>query len=193
MLSTAGCNENDKVDPQAEKIAALEQQNADLSDEIAGEKARNKVLLKRVNTLSGIPEKADVEELYPLESVGVTKYTNFYDKDKDGVREVLIVYIEPVDADGDSVKAAGAVDVELWDLGKDASQAKVQQWRVEPVELRKHWYSTLMRKNYRLIFDTPQTLKDFDEPLTVRVTFTDYLTGKVYKKQHVIEPETAGK
>jgi hypothetical protein len=34
----------------------------------------------------------------------------------------------------------------------------------------------------------PETIDDFEEPLTVKVAFTDYLTGKVFKEQKEIKP-----
>ena len=46
----------------------------------------------------------------------------------------------------------------------------------------------MVKVNYRLTFDITDKVTSFDEPLTVKVTFTDYLSGKVFKKQKVINP-----
>ncbi len=61
-------------------------------------------------------------------------------------------------------------------------------WDVGPGELRKSWYKTVLAVNYRLTFDISDKVVSFDEPLTAKVTFTDYLSGKVFKDQRVIKP-----
>jgi len=82
---------------------------------------------------------------------------------------------------------AGAVDVQLWDLNKTDSEALLDEWRVEPEELKKLWFATMITINYRLTFDVADKIESMEEPLTVKVTFTDYLTGKVFKEQKVIK------
>ncbi len=86
------------------------------------------------------------------------------------------------------MKATGAVDVQLWDLNKEQDEALVGQWHVGPEELKGLWFATLIIINYRLTFDVGEKIEEFKEPLTVKVTFTDYLSGKVFKEQRVIKP-----
>jgi hypothetical protein len=45
-----------------------------------------------------------------------------------------------------------------------------------------------MGSNYRLIFDMKGKIEKFDQPLTLTVTFTDYLSGKTFSEQKVIKP-----
>jgi len=144
-------------------------------------------LRKRLHVLSGLPEEVKGENLYRLQSIKISRYTNFYDKDKDGKKEQLIVYIQPIDENGDIIKVAGAVDVQLWDLSKEQSQALLGQWHVGPDQLKKLWFATLMT-HYRLTFDVADKIDKLKDPLTVKVTFTDYLTGKVFQEQKVINP-----
>ena len=80
------------------------------------------------------------------------------------------------------------MNVELWELNKDAAQALLGRWRVEPAELKKLWSATMLTINYRLSFDVADKIDRFEEPLIVKVTFTDYLTGKVFKEQKIIKP-----
>jgi len=79
------------------------------------------------------------------------------------------------------------VDVQLWDLNKTNGQALLGQWKVEPDELKKLWFATLVTINYRLTFDVTDIVESLEEQLTVKVTFTDYMTGKVFKEQKVIK------
>ena len=185
----AGCeNANSIKTPLVEQIGNLTEQKTQLENQLEQTRAENKQLKKQMHVLSGLPEQVKGENLYRLGKIVIGGYTGFFDKDKDGEKEKLIVYIQPIDEEGDIVKATGAVDVQLWDLNKEEGQALLGQWHVKPGELKKLWFSTLITINYRLTFDIADKVKSFDEPLTVKVTFTDYLSGKVFKEQKVIKP-----
>jgi hypothetical protein len=80
------------------------------------------------------------------------------------------------------------VDVQLWDLNKDEGEALLGRWNVKPQELKELWFDALLRTNYRLTFDIADKIDKYEEPLTVKVTFTDYLSGKVFKEHRVIKP-----
>ena len=190
LLSFAvGCeNTNSIKTPLVEQIGNLTEQKTQLENQLEQTRAENKQLKKQMHVLSGLPEQVKGENLYRLGKIVIGRYTGFFDKDKDGEKEKLIVYIQPIDEEGDIVKATGDVDVQLWDLNKEEGQALLGQWHVEPGELKKLWFATLITINYRLTFDIADKVKSFDEPLTVKVTFTDYLSGKVLKEQKVIKP-----
>jgi hypothetical protein len=184
----AGC-ENAGRKSLTEEVAGLRLETAQLKSQIEQSRTKNEQLKKQVQTLAGLPAEVRLECLYELQRIKVGGYTNFYDKDKDGQYEKLIVYIQPIDQQGDVIKAGGTVDVQLWDLNSpQANQALLGQWRVEPDELKKLWFATIMTINYRLTFDIAEEISEFKEPLTVKVTFTDYLSGKVFKEQKVIKP-----
>lgn len=187
----AGCeNSNSKKTPLVEQIGNLTEQKTQLENQLEQSKAENKQLTKQIHVLSGLPEQVKGENLYRLQKIKIGKYTGFFDKDDDGTKEKLIVYVQPIDEEGDIVKVTGAVDVQLWDLNKTDDKALLGQWHVKSGELKKLWFATLITINYRLTFDIADKVKSFDEPLTVKVTFTDYLSGKVFKEQKVIKPQS---
>ena len=171
----------------ASEIEKLSQEKAELNSQIEQLKSESGQLRKQIKVLSGLSED-EIEDLYKLQRIKIGGYTNFYDKDKDGKKEMLIVYIQPVDQDGDVIKVAGAMQVQLWDLNSpDANEALIAEWDVPPNELRKLWYAAL-KTNYRLSFDIADKIDSLEEPVTVKVSFTDYLTGKVFTEQTVIKP-----
>ena len=189
LLVVAGGCESAGRKSLTEENAALELETAQLKSRLEQSETKNEQLKKQIQTLSGLPAEVRLENLYELQRIKIGRYTNFYDKDKDGKKEKLIVYIQPIDREGDLIKAGGTVDVQLWDLNSpQANQALLGQWHVEPDELKKLWFVTIMTSNYRLIFDVAKEISEFKEPLTVKVTFTDYLSGKVFKEQKVIKP-----
>jgi hypothetical protein len=190
LLSVAGCqNANDRTSLLGQ-IDQLTQDKTQLQEQIEQAESENEQLQKQVQVLSGLPGEVRLENLSGLKTVKMGRYTNLFDKDKDGRIESLIVYIQPLDEEGDKAKWPGAVDVQLWDLNSpQASQALLGEWHVRPAELKKLWFSGLST-NYRLTFDVSEVIETYEEPLTVKVTFTDYLTGKVFKEQKAIEPRT---
>lgn len=189
ILFVAGCQSTGGRKPSlAEQLHQLKQEKTQLTHQIEQSKAENEQLKKQIQVLSGLPRQVKPESVYDLQRIKISRYTNIYDRDEDGKKEKLIVYIQPVDQDGDTIKAAGAVDVQLWDLNREDGQALLSQWHVEPGELKKLWLATMITINYRLAFDVADKIDKFEEPLTVKVTFTDYLTGKVFKEQKTIKP-----
>jgi len=188
LLSVAGCQNANKKALLVKRVKQLTEQKEKLTHQIEQSESENEKLKKQIQTLSGLPREVRLENLYSLERVKIGRYTNFFDKDKDGKKEKLIVYLQPIDDQGDLVKASGIVDVQLWDLNNDEGEALLGEWHVEPNELKKLWFATLITINYRLMFDVADKIEGLEEPLTLKVTFTDYLTGKVFNEQKVIKP-----
>ena len=187
LVFIVGCEGTSRKVPLAEQVRTLREEKKQLTRQFEQSRTEAEQLKKQVQVLSSLPEDK-LENLYELQKIKITRYTDFYDKDKDDKKEKLIVYIQPIDEDDDIVKATGAVDVQLWDLDKENGQALLGQWHVKPDELKKLWLVTLITTNYRLTFDVADKIGDAEETLTVRVTFTDYLSGKVFKEQKAIKP-----
>ncbi|MGA1979005.1 MAG: hypothetical protein ABSG99_00350 [Sedimentisphaerales bacterium] len=187
-LFAAGCENGGNKSTMAKEISTLKEEKAELKSQIEQSKSEAEQLKNQVQVLSNLPPEVRLEDLYDLQKIKITRYTNLYDKDKDGKKETLLVYIQPIDEQGDIIKATGAVDVELWDLNKEAGQAQLGQWHVPPAELKKLWFATLMTINYRLTFDVADKITGDEKELVVKVTFTDYPSGKVFKEQKIIRP-----
>ncbi|KPK41140.1 MAG: hypothetical protein AMJ65_10040 [Phycisphaerae bacterium SG8_4] len=188
VFLVVGCQKENEDTTLTTKIEELTKQNEQLAEQVSQSKTENKKLKEQVHVLSGLPEDVKAENLYSVERIKISRLSGFFDKDKDGKREKMIVYVTPVDKQGDGIKAAGTANVQLWDLNKADGEALLGEWNVGPDELKKFWFKTLVAVNYRLSFDIPDTVTSFDEQLTVRLTFTDYLSGKVFKNQTVIKP-----
>jgi len=185
LVAAAGCQNNGKEKPTPEdKIRILKQEKKELEGQIANSEVEKQQLKEQIKVLSNLPTDANGENLYDLQRIKLSRFTGFYDKDKDGSKEKLIVYFKPLDEDGDIVKATGSVDVRL----EDWQGKELGKWRVEPGELKKNWFATILTINYRLIFDVAGKIDDIEKPATVKVTFTDYLTGKVFKELKPIDP-----
>ena len=189
LTIAAGCQTQSKKDSLADAINNLQNEKKQLTSQIQQEKKGNQQLQKQIKNLAGIDTQLKFSNLYDIQRIKIHKYTNLYDKDKDGKLEKLIVYIQPIDAQGDIVKSPASVDVQLWDLNTESEKALLAEWHIPPQELKKLWFATLITINYRLTFDIADKIENFQEPLTVKVIFTDLLTGKVFNEQRVIKSQ----
>jgi len=185
---SAGCRAPERKPTKQSELDVCRLQKSELESQIRTIERENANLKEQIRILSRVEKDVEIEEIYGLKGIRLTRYTNLYDKDNDGRKETLIVYLQPVDNNGDIVKAAGAVDVQLWDLSKEAEQALLGQWRVERDELKKMWYNSFLVVNYRLNFNAGEKTAQFKDPLTVKVAFTDYITGRVFEEQRVVKP-----
>jgi outer membrane murein-binding lipoprotein Lpp len=191
LLAVAGCQNTQQRDALAAQVQQLTQEKTQIERQIEQSEAENKQLKEQVQVLATLPKKGRLDMLNRLVSVKVGSYTGFYDKNHDGIKEKLIVYIQPVDQQGDKIKAAGDVDVQLWDLSKTEGGALLGRWHVSWQQLKKLWFDTLMTTNYRLMFDTPKQIDPemlAHDSMTVKITFTDYLSGRTFTDQKAIKP-----
>jgi hypothetical protein len=183
----AGCENGGGKSSRTEELDALRLQQNELLGQVDEFKAENEQLKGQIKVLSGLEKQVKLANVHRLERIKIGRYTNLYDKDKDGKYEKLIVYIQPIDRDGDLVKAPGAADVELWDLDKEPGQALLGRWQVEAEQMNELWFAVLAT-NYRLTFDVAEKISEYKEPLTVKVSFTDHLSGRVFNEQKAIKP-----
>lgn len=188
IFFVVGCRQPDEGPSLAVQVEELTLEKARLQEQIEQSKGENEQLKEQLQTLSGLPADVRLENMYRLDKIRLGRLSGFFDKDRDDRRETLIVYVTPYDKDGDGIKATGSINVQLWDLNKPEEESLLGEWDVPPGALKKLWFKTILAVNYRLTFDISDKVESFDEPLTVRATFTDYLTGKVFKDQRVIKP-----
>src|SRR4030042_1572913 len=153
-----------------------------LGRENAALKAENEELKRQLETLMGIEKSVRIEAVSRVLSIELTERCGIYDKDSDGKKETLIVYLRTIDDMGDCIKAAGAVKIELWDLDAKPQDALLKSWQIEPAGLKKSWSGSLLTSYYKLKLDAG-AIADDKRGLTRRAEFTDYLTGKVLKAQ----------
>lgn len=184
VLMGIGCQPN-TGESLWKQINTLEDEKQQLSREVATLKTQNRQLDSQLKTLSGFNSDEYQNVLPTIKKIALTKRTGFVDKNKDGKKEQMAVYIKPYDAYGDAIKSAGSVNVQLWDLEKAPEESMVGQWDISPEEISRMWMGTFMTGYYRILLDPdPSTLKK-GRGYTIKVTFTEYISGSVFKQQIV--------
>ena len=169
-------------------IEGLKKENTDLSMQVQSLQQENSQLAEQAGTLSGLDKNIRLQDLDTLDKIRLNKRTGLYDTDENGTKETLMVYIEPLDTAQDFIKAIGTVNVELWNLNTDAAEAKLANWTLKPTETQKLWGGNVFAGYYRLPFEVADILSGQEKELTVKVTFTDFLSGKVFRDQTTIAP-----
>jgi outer membrane murein-binding lipoprotein Lpp len=188
VLVFSGCNSGQRIAALQTKIKNLTSENDELNAQLDQLDTDNKELEKRIVVLQDLPDDVKGINLYDLVDVKIQNYSDLFDENDDGRLDTLIVRVQPIDSYGDIIKAAGNVDVELWNLNKPENQALIGKWHVGVKELKEDWVSAWGITNYRLSFDITDKIAKFDEPLTIKMNFTGYLSGRVFQAQKVIEP-----
>ena len=170
------------------QVDDLGRQKISLKMQVETLEKENATLSEQVEILSAIDGQVRVDLLNTLEKVELSKRSGLFDKDDDGKIESLVVIVVPYDNAGDKIKAVGAVEIQLWDLNADAGDALLFERKITPEKLKKKWMGLVLTGYYHLKFDVGGLVKENAKELTVKVKFTDYLTGKVFRTQHVITP-----
>ncbi len=186
VCAACGCQEQsqtslwDQIKDLGEEKVTLREQNEKLQSE-------NKQLKGQVKTLSGLGPEVRLEAFAAIKKIEIGKRSGLFDKDDDGIKEKLIVYVRPSDDTGDTVKIPGTITVQLWNLNNESDEAMLASWKLEPEEIKMLWAGTFMTNYYRLTFDIAEIPAGQGQELTVKVRFVDYVTGKTLTAQKVIQ------
>lgn len=186
LIAVTGC----RTDVQTslwKQIKSLRDEKTELSLQVERLRQDNAALAEQVKTLAGLDRDSRTAVLPVPESIRIGRHSGLYDKSKtDAIADTLIVYLEPIDSAQDVIKAAGDVRVDLWNLAAAQQEAKLKTWKVPAEELNGLWGRGLLGAYYRLNLPLKDALDGDEKELTVRVQFTDYLTGRVLTDQTVI-------
>jgi hypothetical protein len=93
----------------------------------------------------------------------------------------LKVYLIPTDESGDDIKATGTVVIEAFDLA--AQDTRVGRWEFSSAQLKPMWNGHGML--YEFIIPCPWQTLPQHEKVTIKVSFTDALTGRTFDAQTI--------
>jgi hypothetical protein len=164
---------------------ALAKMNAQQAAEIQQLRASEKKLQTQVDTLKKIGDKRP-DALIQVTRIRMSNYTGGLDRDKKAGHEALKIMFAPEDAAGDPIKTAGAVKIELYDLdAEEKTDKELGVFNYDTKEALKHWAGGMLTNHYSFTLPIPKKFKG--EEITVRVEFTDYMSGKIFKAQKVCQ------
>ncbi|MFP4105467.1 MAG: hypothetical protein ACLFVU_05165 [Phycisphaerae bacterium] len=163
-----------------DRIDALEDDRRDLQLSLDDAK-------KQIESLRALGGPERLEKLYYIDSIKLGRYTGGIDDNHDGVDEAVKIYIEPVDQHGSVIKSPGTVLVQLYDLAAPEGEQLLTECKYNVDDVAKRWAGGFGLYHYSFV--CPFDKKPEHEDITIRVQFTDYLRGKTFSRQKVVEIE----
>ena len=136
---------------------------------------------KRIDTLVGLgPDR--LKKLYYTTGIKLGQYTGGADLNGQAGDDGIKVFLRPIDTNGDTIKAAGSVTVQLYDLAQPADKTLIGEYKWSVDEVAKAFSGGFL--TYHFSFTCPwKSGPPKHDGITVRVEFIDYLTGKTLSVQ----------
>ena len=157
------------------RARAAEQQACDLA-------AANKALQEQLDEqVAGTP--SDRKYAFTVESLEIASRSGGMDTDKKAGHDVVVVFLEPKDRDGATIKAAGTIRVQLFDLAAAEGHRLLTEKTITPSQCSGAFSDSLLAYHYRI--DLPLKSPAHTE-LTLQAEFVDVLTGKPHRAQKAI-------
>ena len=164
------------------QLGQLKRDHLALQEELKGRKAQ----ITRLQAL-GVRR---LDLLNSATRIEIDRLSGGYDQDGRPGDEGVVVYLKPIDAEGDVIKAAGEIEIQLWDLAGTPDELLIGQYVLDARHARKAWYGKLLTKHYTIHCPWRDQAPRHNE-ITVRVLFTDYVSGEVLTDQRVCRIRTA--
>ena len=161
----------------------LQGQVAQLKRQLAAKDAQISGLSERTGTVP-VLEPGRLDALFTCHAIRVGRLTGGADLDgaKPG-HEGFKIYVNTLDQHGDMIKSAGSFVVEAFDLS-GGQPSRLGHWEFPVEKAQENWHSFLTR--YEYVLTCPWQERPPRQPdVTVRVTFTDELTGRKFTEQRV--------
>jgi len=158
-----------------EETQKVKELNAGLQVELVAQR-------KQIDSLQALGGPERLKRLFHVRRIALGRYTGGVDLDGDEGDDGIKVYLRPIDADGSVIKAAGGVKIQLFDLAIEGKDNLIGRYEWTAEQISKQWSSGFM--TYHFSFECPwKASPPAHDEITVRVEFTDYLTGKVLTAQ----------
>jgi hypothetical protein len=180
-----GCSSPNKANIELRrKIDDLQTKIQDLDRRHDADQATIAGLKSNATIVPSLPE-ASINELVTTHGLKFGRLTGGADLDpnKPG-DDGLKVYVCPIDDQGQALKAAGSFDIDAFDLAQGDGEFRVGHWSFDVKQTRESWYGVAMLYTYVLSCPWQDVPKHSD--LTIRVTFTDALTGRQFTAQRQV-------
>jgi len=183
-LLLAGCAPaEDPMALQLQEALAARQRLAKENEALRRELQKQRQL---VETLRALPA-GRLESLVRVEKAEIGRYSGGVDRNGQPGHDAVRVYLNLFDQHGSQIKAAGDVTIQLYDLAAPPQENFLAEhaWKAE--KLHERWAGGFISNHY--VFDCPRPERLAHEDVTVRLSFTDYLTGRSFTDQRVVKVE----
>ncbi|MFH1745881.1 MAG: hypothetical protein ABIG44_02440 [Planctomycetota bacterium] len=180
MLLLTGCWSGPNGNGQRE-LQMLREKVARQNDQMASQKATIDTLTEQINTIRAI-KPDDLKLIFHPVTLEIEALSGGFDVDGQPGDDGVAVYLKPIDAQGDVLKAAGEIRIQLYDLAAEPDDNLIGEYIIPVAQARELWYGKLMTNHYTVKCPWPRSAPAHPE-ITIRATFIDYLTQRVMSAQ----------
>ncbi len=132
-----------------------------------------------------------LENLFTVEKIELGRFTGPANLDDEPGQDGVRVRFTPIDRVGTPIKRAGTVEIRLFDLADQEAPLRIGGCTVDVEKIGEYWSGHFGTFHFSIPcrWDRPPSEKD----MTIRVAFTEYLTGRVFTAQTNVQVETPQK
>jgi hypothetical protein len=182
LLPSAGCQSSTELELQRQ-VLRLTEQISEKNHQLAAGQASIDGLQRQLQQTRGLTDE-DLKKIFFPEKIEIASLSGGDDYDGEPGDDGVTVYLRPIDRDGDAVKVAGDIRIELYDLANPPGQNRIGVYAVTVDQVSKLWYGKLATYHYTVRCPWQGDPPQHDE-ITVRATFVDFLTQRVITAQTV--------
>jgi hypothetical protein len=187
MLATA-CNTvpSDKYLVAVQDAQAAKERVSRVENQLSDEQKTVKHLQNQVATARHMSPDVMKELTAPVR-IELASQSGGYTKDNQVGDQGIVLYVQPIDSDGDVIKATGSFRATLLDLTEPTSPKVISPYEFDIPNTRKLWYGRFMTTHYTLRLPWPPGPPPKADKITAVVEFTDLLTGRVLTTQKAFD------
>ncbi|MEP0847150.1 MAG: hypothetical protein HRF50_10080 [Phycisphaerae bacterium] len=183
LAACGGCASQTELDLRRENDR-LKAQLADTSRQLAEHQAAIDELNRQLQAARGFTDD-DLKRIFYPEKLVIDSLSGGEDYDGKTGDDGVTVYLRPIDRVGDTVKVAGDIRIELYDLAAPADAKLLGEYNIGVDKASEFWYGKLMTNHYTIRCPW-QKIVPANPEITVRATFRDFLTKRVITAQTVV-------
>jgi len=176
----AGCQSTTVVELQRE-ITRLQETIKQKDHQLLAQKAAIDELHSQLQVARSISED-DLKKVFYPQTLIIDKLSGGADYDGQPGDDGVTVYLKPVDPEGDVIKVAGDIHIQLYDLAAAPDQNLVGEYFIPVDQVGKLWHGKLLTNHYTIKCPWPKGPPQHTE-ITIRAIFVDYLTKRVVSAQ----------
>jgi len=176
----AGCQSPTEVSLRRE-IGDLRETIKQKDNQLVAQKASLDELDSQLRVARSISED-DLKRIFYPEKLIIDKLSGGADYDGQPGDDGVTVYLQPVDKDGDVIKVAGDIRIQLFDLAAPPQRNLIGEYFIPVDQVGKLWHGKLWTDHYSIKCPWPKGPPEHTE-VTIRAMFVDYLTKRVVSAQ----------
>jgi hypothetical protein len=176
----AGCQSPTEVSLRRE-IGDLRETIKQKDNQLVAQKASLDELDSQLRVARSISED-DLKRIFYPEKLLIDRLSGGADYDGQPGDDGVTVYLQPVDKDGDVIKVAGDIRIQLFDLAAPPQRNLIGEYFIPVDQVGKLWHGKLWTDHYSIKCPWPKGPPEHTE-VTIRAMFVDYLTKRVVSAQ----------